>query len=67
MTNHEIAVRNRRLLREDRVKKVNDLFDQLQELISELYECVMDGEDIKEVSEKIKTKLDKINLNEINK
>lgn len=66
MSLHEIAVRNRRALREERVKKVNILFDDLNELLSELYESVFDNENIDDCKERIKTKLDKINLDDIN-
>lgn len=66
MSLHEIAVRNRRALREERVKKVNVLFDELNELLSELYESVFDNENIEDCIERIKTKLDKINLDDIN-
>lgn len=66
MSLHEIAVRNRRALKEERVKKVNVLFNDLNELLSELYESVFDNESIEDCIDRIKTKLDKINLDDIN-
>ena len=50
----DIAIINRRLLKSDRVQRINKLFNDLNNFVSQLYEQVMDEEDTQETTKTIK-------------
>lgn len=51
---------NIRKLNDSRVEEINEVFDEINDLVSELYESVFDMEDVEKVKKELITSVNKV-------